>query len=286
MAKISLNLTKSDKEDYTKKQHYESSYGHWRNYRSDLDMPFMMVPVEILDYTSSIKSKALNLYIYYCRRANNKTGKSWPAIETTATDLDVSTKSVNNWNSELESLGLIARINEGHNSKTTYLLPISSYSYFEKKVSPIQFAEVSEEKIDGNLVAVFHLFQWRKEGQTDQYIVPYNVTCLVFQRRYSVNELNKEFLITKAVLFEEEDNRADRVDKAPEDFSEDTVAYLFDTKKTGYPLEIPIKGIAVTSKINLKGAKKSNEVIDFIEQLTTALDEGTLENLPHAKIIE
>ena len=81
MAKINLNLTQNQEEEYTVAKHYENNYKHWRNYRKILNKPFFMVPTEIIGYTSVITTRAISLYLYYCYRANNETGKSWPSIE-------------------------------------------------------------------------------------------------------------------------------------------------------------------------------------------------------------
>lgn len=289
MALINLNLDKSREEKYTAQQHFGRNYEYWREYRQNLKQPFAMVPSEIVNYTSEIKTKALSLYLYYCYMANNKTGKSWAAIETIAAQMDVSTKSINNWNSQLEELGLIYRVSEGRNSKTTYVLPVSSFVHYEKVATPEQVIEYSKKEVDGELIGVFHLFQWRKEEGTDQYVVPYNVTCLAFQRRYLSKENPtdpKEFVITKAVLFEEEEYKEIKIDQANENFSETTNAYLFETEERHYAVGIPTHGVAVTSKINLKETKRTPEVIDFVQQLVSALQNETLDQLPIAEIVE
>lgn len=286
MAKVDLNLSKSKVEEYSKAEHYENNYKFWRQYRKNINQPFFMVPSEILEYVSSIRSRAISLYLYYSYRAGNSTGKSWPSVERAAKDLGISSKSVNNWNSELEGLGLIARINEGKSSKTTYLLPISDYYYFEKNATPEKFIKLSNAELDGELISVFHLFQWRKE-ESDEYTKPYNITCLIYQRSYEPNETSnnrKSFVVTKAVLFEEEEYKDMRINKTAEEFSSDHNAYSFETEKRTYGKNIPTLGIAVTSKINLKESKKTNEVLDLIQQLVQGFNKGTLENLPEVEV--
>lgn len=285
LAKINLNLTQNQSEEYTVGKHYENNYKYWRNYRKVLSKPFFMVPTEIIDYASVITSRAMSLYLYYCYRANNETGKSWPSIELISDELDISPKSVHNWNKELESLGLISRVSEGKSSKTTYLLPISDYFYFENDITIETFLEKTDQKIDGNLTGIFHLFQWRK-GTSEDYTEPYNVTCLVFKRSYIPDELNsnaKQFEIIKAVFFEEEKYKNIQIDKKAEDFSNDQPAYIFETEER---LEkVPTKGIAVTSMLNLKGSKRDG-IIDLIRQLTDGLLTETLETLPTTEIIK
>ena len=65
MAKIDLKLGKSKEEEHTQVKHYENNYRLWREHRKNLKQPFFMVPSEILDYLSSINSRAINLYLYY-----------------------------------------------------------------------------------------------------------------------------------------------------------------------------------------------------------------------------
>lgn len=288
MGKINLKLGKIEEEDYTSADHYGKNYKHWREYRKNLNQPFLMVPSEILSYVSSIKSKAISLYLYYCSRANNSTGRSWPSIETTAQDLSISSKSVNNWNNELESLGLIARINDNQSSKTTYLLPISDYYYLEKKLTPEKFYIATHRKIDGELIGVIHLFQWRK-SETQTFTEPYNVTCLFFQRRYEPNETNmnkKKFNIIKAVLFEEEKYKDIRIDKTSDDFSAACPMYVFDVANRPCFENIPTFGVAVATTINLKETKKQDDVLDLIQQLARGLENESLKNKPEAKVIE
>ena len=144
---------------------------------------------------------------------------------------------------------MIGRISEGKSSKTTYLLPISDYFYFEKDIKVKTFVEKSTEKIDGKLIGIFHLFQWRKR-ETKDYSEPYNVTCLVFKRSYSADETNinkKKFEIIKAVFFEEEKHKNIEINKTAEDFTKDQPAYIFETEERFK--DIPTKGIAVTSML-------------------------------------
>ena len=288
MAKIDLKLDQLEEKDYTSADHYGKNYKHWREYRKNLNQPFLMVPSEILSYVSSIKSKAISLYLYYCFRANNSTGKSWPSIETTAKDLSISLKSVSNWNNELETLGLIARINDNQSSKTTYLLPISDYYYLEKNLTPEKFYIAADRKIDGELIGVINLFQWRK-SESRTFTEPYNVTCLFFQRKYEPDETNmnkKKFKIIKAVLFEEEKYKDIRIDKTSDDFSVECPMYVFDVAKHSYFKNVPTFGVAVATTINLKETKNQNDVLDLIQQLARGLEDESLKNKPEAKIIE
>lgn len=292
MAKIDLKLDQSKEGDFGNVDHNGKNYKYWREYRKNLNQPFLMVPSEVLSYVSYIRSKAISLYLYYCSRANNSTGKSWPSIETTAKDLRISSKSVNNWNNELEKLGLIARINDNKSSKTTYLLPVSDYYYLEKKLTPEWFCANINTKIDGELKGVIHLFQWRKgdsRNNIESYTEPYNVTCLFFQRKYEAEETNmdkKIFKITKIVLFEEEEYKNIRIDKSSDEFSAACPMYVFDTTERSYAENIPKYGVAISTKINLKESKNQDEVLDLLQQLARGIEDESILNKPEATIIE
>lgn len=294
MVKIDLKLGRSTKEEYTEIKHTENNYKFWREHRKNWNQTFFMVPSEVLSYVSSIKSRAMSLYLYYSYRAGNNTGKSWASVERAAEELAISTKSVNNWNNELESLGLIARISEGRSSKTTYLLPVTDFFYFEKDTTPEKYISYSNKKIDGDLIGIFHLFQWRKK-EANEYTKPYNVICLVFQRKYEADETSnnkKQFIVNKAVLFEEEEYKDIRINKTADEFSS-SQGYKFKTKIKQYKELVPTIGIALTSGIDLKEIKKDskvtikdNEVIDLIKQLVEGLSNDTLKDLPQAEIVE
>lgn len=287
MTKLNLKLGKQKVGEYSKEGHYENNYKFWRQYRKNANEKFFMVPSEIIKYVSSIKSKAMNLYLYYSYRANNDSGKSWASVERAAEDLCISTKSVNNWNKELESLGLIARINEGKSSKTTYLLPITDYYYFEKNTTPENFIEFSDPVLDGDLMSIFHLFQWRKEN-SEEFTKPYNLTCLIFKRSYEPQEANNnnKFMVIKAVIFEEKEFKKIRIDKTAKEFPSNQDAYLFESPKRSYAKDVETIGVAITTKINLKDEKNQTDVLDLIQQLVQGFDDGTLHELPKVEISE
>lgn len=74
----------------------------------------------------------------------------------------MTTKTINTWNKTLVDLGMIARIDDNHLSKSTILLPLSSYYKLALDSSLKDVTESTVHEIDGNLVAVYHLFEWRK----------------------------------------------------------------------------------------------------------------------------
>lgn len=102
-------------------------YNTWLNYTKNEKTGYFLVSNGIKDYLPLIKSPAINLYIYYCYHANNKKGDSFVSIDTMAKDLNVSSKTINNWNTILSDLGLIRRLNRSYTSSKTQLLPTSNF---------------------------------------------------------------------------------------------------------------------------------------------------------------
>lgn len=106
---------------------YSSLYSSWLNYVKTEKTGYFSVSNGITSYLPLIKSPAINLYLYYCYRADNDKGDSFASIERIADDLGVSKKTINNWNSTLLDLGLILRIDKAYKSTTTQLLPVSDF---------------------------------------------------------------------------------------------------------------------------------------------------------------
>ena len=155
MVALKLGLEKTRKDKVNNKNSYEQ----WREFRKDTKENYIMIPTE-LKIICHIFILKLLIYIYIIFRARNNTGISWPSVDRVAKDLDVSARSINYWNDELENLGLIARISENRASKLTYLLPISNFYYLEKKESLQSLLENSNKKIDGEVICVLNFFQW------------------------------------------------------------------------------------------------------------------------------
>lgn len=285
------------KREYTKSDHYKNNYKHWRDYREDINEGFIMVPKNIIEYLGSIRSKAINLYLYYCYRAQTKTGESWAAVDTMARELSTSTKSITNWNNELENLGLIRREAGNKSSKTTYLLPISDYYYFERVLSAGDYLEMSNQKIDGKLVSIFHLYQWRKNRDNDKYEVPYHVFALNFERTHIVDETNLEaepFKINKTVLFEGDLDQI--LNKESNIINKNTPLYRFDSQQlmmlqdkifeniTDFK-KIPKVGIAITAGVNLqKGNARVN--MKYLKKLIKGVQNNEYNDLPKAELIK
>lgn len=272
--KIKIEDLKNNKNgEISLEESLKNNYKKWMNYRKVTQKNFMMVPKEFIEskYIQAINSNAISLYLYYIYRAKNDTGVSWPSISLIAEELGVSEKSINNWNKTLEEIGLIHREKGILGSKNTYLLPISDYLSLENKGSYKKFIEFSREKVDGKLVAAFHLFQWIKNTDSEKYDIPYNVICLVFRRTYK-NPLHgrEDFKVDKIVFFEED------VTKITFEESEikDIIATFVSPEEALTGVDFEIQGIVINSQISLK--KASDDLLESIESLTEAfISDGT-----------
>lgn len=89
---------------------------------------FAKVDSNFTAFLPHLTDGAVKLYLYYSIAANNETGESWHSIDTISKKLDATERSVSNWNSQLEDLGLIFRTNTGKKSKTTFVLPLTGFA--------------------------------------------------------------------------------------------------------------------------------------------------------------
>lgn len=284
MVEINLNLGRKIPESTSERLGAE--YKGWRDFRKESRDSFFIIPTELTKYLPVIDTRAINLYLYYCFRANNETGLSWPSVDRAAEDLKVSARSINNWNAELEQLGLILRINEKKSSKTTYLLPISDYYYIEKNLMPEEYMEKSDYEIDGFLKYVFHFNQWqKKDPKSNSYNEPFNTIALVYERSYKKHNLNDvtNFIVTKTILFENiKDNlKTVKVDTKATDFTEDV--YKFDSQISRNDFSVPVKSLAIDTKINLQ-KENSKSLVELINKLTDSFND--LDNLPSVHLEE
>ncbi len=245
---------------------YKSNYKQWKVNLEATKTPYFMLSKVFDKHLREITSGALKLYLYYGFHSKNDTGVSWHSIETISEYFHVSEKTINNWNKELIERGLIYRDSkDNRRNKTTYLLPLSMVLY---DISSIDECSDVFGNVNGEIVDVYHLFQWRKNDNIkdlDSYNVPYNLFIIVLKNRndkitclkYTDNEYSNEI---------EEKN-----------FYSDICKF-----KSNYKVgqSIITKGIAVNSKINLK---KDNHLYNLLSEL---IDEDTdLDSYPKVNLI-
>lgn len=274
MSKININeLTRKISEtDNSPEEQLSNNFYNWSDYRKKAAKNFMKIPNELFTkgYVEAIGVQSFALYAYYFYRSKNETGVSWPSISTIAEELGVSDKSVTTWNKILCEAGLIYREKRKKTSVKTYLLPLSDYLIIENKKNYKDVIKDSNDGIDGKLVGTFHLFQWRKNNETDKYDVPYNVMAMVFQRKYKISD-KTSFIINKVVLCE---NGFEKIT-----FSDQSIArsenYTFKSPELS---ELRISGLALETTINLK--KISENLLESILNISKVFNDNSAEENP------
>lgn len=77
-----------------------------------------------LTHLTKISGGALKAYVYFGLHANNATGECWHSSEKMSEFFEVDLRTMKKWISELEELGLIARIQVGFKRvANTFILP-------------------------------------------------------------------------------------------------------------------------------------------------------------------
>lgn len=100
--------------------------------KNNTEFKFAKLDNNFAHYLPHLKDGAIKLFLHYAMAANNETGESWYGIQTSGNKIGATDRSINNWNNELEDMGLIYRMSSGKKSKSTFLLPLTG---FAKKVS-------------------------------------------------------------------------------------------------------------------------------------------------------
>lgn len=182
---------------FTEDNIYEKQYKNWKSNmdKDKLNGKFFILYKDFEKHLKGISSGALKLFLYYGFHAKNDTGVSFHSIERCKDYFNVSEKTINNWNKELLSRGLIYRKSKGRNlNKTTYLLPFSMNLMTVKK-SEIQSLLNNEsfEEVFGKPIKAFHLFQFRRCNKTKEYIIPYNTVVVAYEKVYiPINSTEKD----------------------------------------------------------------------------------------------
>lgn len=231
-----------------------SEYERWRSFRQNSNENYFILPKELEKYLPSINTRAINLYLLYCFKADNKTGTSYPSVDYCSNTLKVSSRSIDSWNAILVNLGLIYRSAETYRSKTTYILPISDYYYIEEDMSPLDYIEDFKKheeinlNVDGKLTHIFHLNQW-KETNSRQELNSRNAIALVYKRSYTDQGLNKTFTIFKTILFLNISTEYKEYEINLESDDLEQNFYQFDSPIPDDIFSMPVMGIAINNTI-------------------------------------
>jgi len=118
--------------NYLGKEFYQSqmdelrdNHRSWKKERQTQKSSFFMVYTDFMDlYLKDVSGGALKLYLFLGFHVNSFTGECWVSTEKIADFFGNDPRSVRKWISELESLGLIKRIQMGFKRvSNTFLLP-------------------------------------------------------------------------------------------------------------------------------------------------------------------
>lgn len=133
--------------------------------KSNKEFRFAKVGSNFINFLPHLNDGAVKLYLYYAVAAKNDTGASWHSVDTISQKLDATGRSIGNWNRQLEDLGLIFRTSNGKKSKTTFVLPLTSFAVkmsvqrIEQILTELRLSEINEySRIFGKFQSITKLY--------------------------------------------------------------------------------------------------------------------------------
>lgn len=245
--------------------------------------------------------KAMPLYTLYCLYSKNETGESFHGIEGLKNDLMVSDRTINNWNKQLEKLGLIKRIGGQGKSTHTFILPtrdyIDSKFYFKWEddniLADIKDILIKYRQIDFTECNIYHSFEWRKNAENSSYTVPHNALIIALTKNLNghftfENDQDKKDYFEKniktrnAFVYIEIPQKSKfniSISDAANDFDNNKVDDLkiFETpfKQVFDALHVDgmniegVHGVAFNTSVDLKKFKKDKYGLDDIDYLSS-----------------
>lgn len=239
----------------------KDGYSKWRNFKKDTGGPFFAIYKDMSEYLSKISHGALKLYVYYGFASKNDTGDSWHAVTNVAKALDVSPRTVDKWNNELEELGFIRRVAAGKKSKTVFLLPLSDYVFELKSINQLNKWLLTEEfkEIYGEPMNSFHLVQ---TPEIRKKIINRHYYIMITKKKYG--KLNTRYTLFKTLV-----NNSKLVPAINHDEMVDKICRLKEHKNLlSYNNDIEIEHWYVNDDIKLNDDKT---LLEFV--LTLALND-------------
>lgn len=112
-------------------QQFRDRYRDWKKYRKEENSPFFILYKDFQDeHLKKISGGALKLFIYLGFNTNNFTGECWLSSSEIAAYFGNDSRTIKNWFAELESLGLLKRIQTGFKRKAnSFLQPYGDGSH-------------------------------------------------------------------------------------------------------------------------------------------------------------
>ncbi len=269
---MSLRLAKTNASSNDKHSLLCEQYDTWRKNqdKTQLGSKFFILFKEFEEHLKDIPPGPLKLYLYYGFNSKNETGISWHSIDTIKDYFNVSEKTINNWNSELVKRGLIERESKGNSrNKTTYLLPFSMNYIKEKDTSRLNNETFKE--VYGSLYKAYHLFQWRKNSQSEEYNAPYNTYVLVYEREVEEEKTKNQYTAFEVTI----DDVHSNVEINESVVKKDIVRFdsNINLKDIGVNSNLPIQGIAVNTQHDLKKKKNIYELVKELIDVNTDLSQ-------------
>lgn len=182
-----LRLALEQEGDVLQKNYYAS----WRDFNRDAKVPFFALYEGFKDkHLADLEPGPLRLYLYFGFAANNTYGHSWHSISTIANFFGTQTRTIDNWISKLVQAELIYRERTDQRSSTTYLIPYSDTLMKQRPrkrheednqelVNDLLSVINSRAEVYGEIVKVYHLFQWATKGKQRQPIKESNIQWIL-----------------------------------------------------------------------------------------------------------
>ena len=271
MSKGKINFLFNKPSLDSKEEALKHYYGGWREYNKARNASFTAIYTSFRDqHLADLEAGPLRLYLYFSFYANNSTGHSWHSIQTIAKFFKTQTRRIDNWIRVLVDKDLIYREKTDKLSNTTFLIPYSDaiiYTALPRKYEGIDQRLVEDmiktinsyKEIYGEIIAIYHLFQWKITKGKNDLDDPHN-TLLVLTRR-------KNGVLVGHV------HRIKSLKEYGVDEIETDMAATFES-----PLKYegePITGIFITSDVPLFAHKNIDELTKVVRQLTE-IDEDDL----------
>lgn len=102
----------------------------WKDELQEMNKPFFMIPSDFSTlFLKDISGGALKLYLFLGFHSKYRTGESWYTNEQISLFFEKDTRTISNWFSELEKLGLIFRAQKGIMMKAnTFMIPFGFFA--------------------------------------------------------------------------------------------------------------------------------------------------------------
>ena len=245
---------------------------------------FSMIDKNLLTFFPYITPGALKLYLYYSFFANNDTGESWHSIDTIGHKLGVTEKSITNWNRELEDLGLIYRVNNGKKSKTTFLMPLTSFAAnvsLNKMFQLLMDLDISKVGVNSRVFGRFKEFieAYIFNEKADKLS---NIVCMHLKKEFKLDS-NNNYAID-IYLYEHTDIKDDRLrDKIKTQDKDSKVFLITGNYERGFKAEeVALKVLSDNKHRFLirETSKLDNEIVfEIMKQLTEDIDNMELPSI-------